>query len=45
VIDVTPLEGEERVEEVVRMLGGESRRAVSVPHAEAILKGARKKRR
>ena len=35
VIGVVPLEGEERVEELVRMLGGESRREVSVPHAEA----------
>ncbi|MFH1680046.1 MAG: DNA repair protein RecN, partial [Candidatus Eisenbacteria bacterium] len=42
VIGVEPIEGEERVEEMVRMLGGESRRAVSVPHAEAILKAARR---
>ncbi|MFH1277224.1 MAG: DNA repair protein RecN [Candidatus Eisenbacteria bacterium] len=42
VIAVTPLEGEERVEELVRMLGGSSRRAVSVPHAEEILRAARR---
>jgi DNA repair protein RecN (Recombination protein N) len=45
VIGVAALDGDDRVEEVVRMLGGEARRAVSVPHAEAILKAARRKRR
>ncbi|RPJ49425.1 MAG: DNA repair protein RecN [Candidatus Latescibacterota bacterium] len=44
VIAARPLEGDERVEEVVRMLGGEARRAVSVPHAEAILNAGKKKR-
>jgi len=44
-IEVAPLEGEERVEELVRMLGGASRRETSVPHAEAILRSARRPRR
>lgn len=42
VIALTPLEGEERVEELVRMLGGSSRRSVSVPHAKEILRAARR---
>ena len=42
VIRVAPLEAEERVEELVRMLGGASR-SVTVPHAEEILRGARRK--
>jgi len=44
VVSVAPLEGEERVEELVRMLGGKSRREVSVPHAEEILRAARRSR-
>jgi len=44
VIAVEPLEGEARVEELVRMLGGKDRRSVSVPHAEEILRSAKKKK-
>jgi len=43
VIAVEPLEGEARVDELVRMMGGGSRRKVSVPHAEEILRAARRK--
>jgi DNA repair protein RecN (Recombination protein N) len=45
VIGVKALEGEERVEELVRMMGGKARREVSVPHAQEILKSARRGRR
>jgi DNA repair ATPase RecN len=44
VIGVAPLGRDDRVEEVVEC-SEEARRAVSVPHAEAILKAARRKRR
>ncbi len=41
VIRASRLDPEERVEEVVRMMGGASRRSVSVPHAEEILRSGR----
>ncbi len=41
VIRASILDTEERVEELVRMMGGDSRRAVSVPHAEEILRSGK----
>ncbi len=40
-IGIRTLDSDQRVDELVRMMGGDSRRDVSVPHAEEILRAAR----
>ena len=40
VTTVDPVEGEDRVQEVARMLGGDGAKSIAVEHARELLKGA-----